>query len=97
MSFIDDDDARAYALAHARVDQASDPLTLVNADGAGSDDIPPMTLREMCDAGIVPVRYSTATRARNRAGERFPAGKRTPVGILHNPAEVAEFFGNRSN
>jgi hypothetical protein len=91
------DEAREFALAHARVDQAADALTLVSADGAGSDDIPPMSLREMCEAGIVPVRYSTATRARNRAGEKFPAGKRTPAGILHNPNEVAEFFGNRSN
>jgi hypothetical protein len=95
MSFIDDDDARAYALAHARVDQASDPLTLVSADGAGSDDIPPMSLREMVDAGLIPVRYSAATRARTRAGEKFPEGKKTPSGVIYRPTDVQTFFANR--
>jgi hypothetical protein len=57
-----------------------------------------MTLREMCDAGLVPRKYSAAKRARTRAGEAFPAGERTPAGILHDPAEVAGWFaGNRSN
>jgi hypothetical protein len=99
MSFIDDEPAREFALAHARVPAESDAdaLTLVSADGAGSDDVPPMTLREMCDAGIVPRKYSAAKRARTRAGETFPRGERTSGGILHDPSEVKAFFGNASN
>lgn len=54
------------------------------------------TLREMCEAGIVPIRYSAAKRARTRAGEAFPEGKPTPIGTAYEPGSVREFFANRS-
>jgi hypothetical protein len=89
--------ATEYALSGVRVVQGADALSCVSADGAGADDVPAMSLREMCDAGLIPVKYGAAKRARTRAGNAFPPGERTPVGILHQPSEVAEWFGNRSN
>jgi hypothetical protein len=92
------DEAREYALAGARrVVPNGDPLVVVSADGAGSDEAEPaMTLREMCDAGIIPVTYSTATRARTRAGDTFPSGKRSPVGAtLYAPSDVRAYFEDR--
>jgi hypothetical protein len=92
------DEARDYALAHASAPArtaAADQSPLMRVPvgpGTGQDDEPAMTLREMVDAGLIPVRYSAATRARTRAGERFPAGQPSPVGTVYRPAAVAEWF-----
>lgn len=93
-AFIEKDEATAYAMRYAKlVREDGNPLVMVSADGAGSDEpTAPMTLRELVDAGIVPVRYSSATRARTRAGDSFPKGKRTPIGTVYEPHKVREFF-----
>lgn len=57
---------------------------------------PAMTLKQLCDAGVVPIRYSTATRARTRAGQDFPDSRKTPSGIVYRPADVQSWFANRS-
>jgi hypothetical protein len=57
-----------------------------------SDDTP-LTLREMCEAGIIPVRWSAAKRARSRAGEAFPVGVTTPIGTAYEAGPVRAFFG----
>jgi hypothetical protein len=99
MILVSAEDAKAYALETARADadmSTVDPLLTVSADGAGSDEPEPaMTLREMCDAGIVPIRYSAAKRARTRAGVNFPSGKRSPVGTVYDPRIVRAHFEAR--
>jgi hypothetical protein len=97
-AFIEEEDATAYALRYAKiVREECNPLTDVPADNAGSDDDgSPMTLREMCEAGIIPVRYSAAKRTRSRAGEAFPQGVATPIGTAYESAPVREFFESHS-
>jgi hypothetical protein len=86
---ITDDEAIEYALTGTTARVTGEPLTTVSADGAGSDEPEPaMSLREMCDAGIIPLKYSAAKRARTRAGDNFPRGERTPVGTVYDPAAV---------
>lgn len=96
-AFITEDEAIAYALAGVPVSaRAGSPLMTVSADGAGSDEpASAMSLREMCDAGIIPMRYSTAKRARTRAGSEFPQGEPTPVGTLYSPAAVLAWHASR--
>ena len=97
-AFVSEADSKAYALAHAKSEPLakSSALTDVPADGAGSDEPEPaMTLRELCEAGIVPVRYSTATRARSRAGDAFPQGEPSPIGTLYRPGPVCDWFDSR--
>lgn len=95
------DEAREYALAGAATDTITATATrdaLMNVPagpGTGSDDVPAMSLREMCDAGIIPMRYSAAKRARTRAGDEFPRGERTPVGTLYVPATVRAWHDSR--
>jgi hypothetical protein len=93
-TFITEAEAKAYALAGVPA-VADDPLMTVPADGAGADDIPAMTLRELCDANIIPMRYSTATRARTRAGDTFPVGKPSAIGRVYNPSDVQAYFAKR--
>jgi hypothetical protein len=97
-ALIEEEDATAFAMKYAKVVREDvDPLTVVSADGAGADDAgTPMTLREMCDAGIIPVRWSAAKRARSRSGDSFPKGMSTPIGTAYEPATVREFFASRS-
>lgn len=98
MILVNEADAKAYALAGIRTEPAAkfDALTDVPADGAGSDEPEPMlTLREMVEAGIIPVRYSTATRARTRAGDTFPNGEPSPIGTLYRPSDVRGWFAKR--
>jgi hypothetical protein len=93
-AFVSEADATAYGMRYAKRPEA-DPLMTVPADNAGADgagDV--MTLREMCEAGIVPVRYSTAKRTRSRAGDSFPKGKRTPIGTAYRPEDVSEYFAS---
>jgi hypothetical protein len=94
-AFIGDDEATEYGMRYAkRIPAGSDPLMTVPADNAGADDAgAPMTLREMCDAGIIPIRYSAAKRTRSRAGEDFPSGVATPIGTAYEPAVIQQFFG----
>jgi len=96
-ALVGDDEATEYAMRYAkRVPASGDPLITVPADNAGADEPQaPMTLREMCDAGIVPIRYSSATRARTRAGDQFPSGVATLIGTAYEPATVREFFTSR--
>jgi hypothetical protein len=99
MILVSAEDAKAYALETVRADadmSAVDPLMTVSADGAGSDEPQSaMTLREMCDAGIIPIRYSAAKRARTRAGDKFPSGKRSAVGTVYDPRTVRAHFDAR--
>jgi len=56
----------------------------------------PMTLRQMCEAKIIPVQWSAAKRARTRAAHTFPIGKQTPNGTEYEPKPVREFFAGRT-
>jgi hypothetical protein len=97
-AFISEEEATGYGMRCAAPAPAEfNPITDVPADGAGADDAGEMmTLRELVEAGVIPVRYSAATRARTRAGDAFPKGKRTPIGIAYEPAVIQEFFTSRS-
>lgn len=100
MILMGEADAKGYALAGIRPEAHAEPfdaLRDVPADNAGSDDVPAMSLREMCDAGLIPVRYSAAKRARTRAGDKFPSGTKTPNGLLYEPDAVKRYFANRAN
>jgi hypothetical protein len=73
-----------------------DPVP-VRGPRTGTGDEPVMSLREMCDAGIIPMTYSTAKRARTRAGETFPPGKPSPTGAtLYAPSDVLAWHESRS-
>lgn len=95
---VSEDEATAYGMRYAKTaSDAFGPLTDVPADNAGADDDgPPMTLREMCEAGIIPVRYSAAKRTRSRAGDAFPSGVATPIGTAYEPAALREFFASHT-
>lgn len=97
-AFINEADAKGYALqfAQARTEPAFNALRDVPADGAGADEpVTPMTLREMCDAGMIPVKYGAAKRARSRAGDTYPKGKGSPVGTVYDPREVSAWHDQR--
>lgn len=97
-AFVNEADAKGYGLQHAQAVSVPgfDALRDVPADNAGADEpIAPMTLREMCDAGIVPVKYGSAKRARTRAGDGYPKGKGSPVGTVYDPREVTAWHEAR--
>lgn len=93
-AFITEAEATEYGMRYASVvREDTSPLMTVSANGAGADDAGDvMTLREMCEAGIIPIRWSAAKRTRSRAGESFPSGVKTPIGTAYEPAAVREFF-----
>jgi hypothetical protein len=97
-AFVTEAEATEYGMLHAKpMREGFNPLIQVPADDAGADDAGDvMTLREMCEAGIIPVRWSAAKRTRSRAGDGFPSGVKTPIGTAYEPAAVRAFFAVHS-
>lgn len=84
---------RSDAADSRMIEPATEPLAL---DPVPADE-PAMSLRELCDAGMLPMTYSAAKRARTRAGDTFPPGKPSPAGAtLYEPRDVLAWHESRS-
>ncbi len=101
LAFLTEPEARAYALAGCRApapdDGGSPLLSALPVAGSGmtlDEELELLSLREISESGVVPIRYGALLKARQRDPE-FPAGiYRGPV-ALYRPDDVQRWEANR--
>ena len=99
LPFLTETEARDYAMLGARAPASPDggsPVVsrLPRAVPAGSGDEELMSLREIADAQVIPIRYGALRKARQR-DQRFPAGTKRGSVTLYRPAEMRAWHGSR--
>jgi len=83
--------ADAMTAASMASGTAPGPVGQAAADPAGDE---PVTLREACEAGVLPMRYQTARKRRQRDAQSFPAGLPGQAGQVYQPSALRAWLAD---